>query len=407
MLCLADQLCSFSCLPDELPAVSDSPIRDAVTLGSAFHLLYGYNQAGKAALLPRSPEKKLIHSTEHPLSNEGLTPVRIWLVIVALVVAVMVLVGGATRLTDSGLSITEWAPISGAIPPLTKNDWVAAFLEYQVTTEFKTINKNMTLEEFKFIFWWEWGHRFLGRMIGLIFAIPLAWFWFTGRLTPWLKPRLLVLLALGGLQGFIGWWMVKSGLVGRVDVSQIRLAIHLTLACIIFAMTIWILRSITRHDGYALPGHSWQAALLFVLVLVQIFLGGLVAGLDAGMAFNTWPNMNGHFVPEGIWAIEPLWRNFVDNATTVQFVHRITAYVLWGVALLHAINLHRLVRSSTHSKRAIVLFLLITAQAVLGIITLVLQVPLEWGLLHQFGALVVLAFAVSHWRAFTINVVKP
>ena len=338
-----------------------------------------------------------------PSDRDAFFPIRVWLILVAIVLAIMVLVGGATRLTDSGLSITEWAPLRGAIPPMSHLDWLGEFEKYKGTTEFQTINKHMTLEEFKFIFWWEWGHRFLGRFIGLLFALPLAWFWITGRLTPWLKPRLLILLALGGLQGFIGWWMVKSGLVNRVDVSQIRLAIHLTMACIIFAMTIWVLRSLTRHDGDTQPEFSWQGAALFGLILLQIFLGGLVAGLDAGMAFNTWPSMNGEMIPTGLFAITPIWQNFVDNATTVQFVHRVTAYILWGAALAHMMHLYRHLGSTSHSRRAIVLFVLVTVQAVLGIVTLILQVPLEWGLLHQFGALVVLAFCVSHWRAFTMQ----
>ena len=338
-----------------------------------------------------------------PLSYDQLRPVRVWLVLVAVVVAIMVLVGGATRLTDSGLSITEWAPIRGAIPPLSVADWMIEFEKYKTTTEFQTINSSMTLDQFKFIYWWEWGHRFLGRLIGLLFALPLVFFWWTGRLTPWLKPRLLLLLALGGLQGAVGWWMVKSGLVNRVDVSQIRLAVHLTLACVIFAYTIWVLRSLTRHDGYPAFGFGRQSAVIVFLVLAQIFLGGLVAGLDAGMAYNTWPSMNGELLPSAALAIEPIWRNFVDNAAMVQFLHRICAYLIVIAVLVHAFLITQSNPETSHSRRAIFLVTLVSVQAVLGIATLIMQVPMNWALIHQLGALVVLAFAIAHWRAFSMG----
>ncbi len=326
--------------------------------------------------------------------------IRIWLYSVAALVAVMVLVGGATRLTDSGLSITEWAPISGAIPPLSAGDWNEAFELYQQTTEFQTINASMTLDEFKVIFWWEWGHRFLGRLIGLVYGIPLVWFWLRGLVPRRLKVPLLVLLALGGLQGFIGWWMVKSGLVGRVDVSQIRLAIHLTLACGILACAVWIARSTVMHLGDRLQSAQWQAGLITIAILLQIFAGGLVAGLDAGMAFNTWPTMNGKWAPEGLLAAQSFTANLTDNAVMVQFNHRNLAYVIWIGVLAHLVWLMLRHSGSTHVRRAGVLFGLVCLQAFLGIAVLIMQVPLGWALLHQFGAVVVLAFAVAHSYAF-------
>ncbi|MFD0915595.1 COX15/CtaA family protein [Pseudahrensia aquimaris] len=325
--------------------------------------------------------------------------VRYWLYAVAAIVAVMVLVGGATRLTDSGLSITEWKPVTGVIPPLSAEDWAVEKDKYRTTTEYQTQNKGMPMAEFKVIYWWEWGHRFLGRLVGLVAVIPLVYFWMRNRLPSWSKPRLLLLVAMGGLQGFIGWWMVKSGLVNRVDVSQIRLAVHLTMACIIFAYTIWLARSLVAHSSGRLFASAWQGGALVILLLVQVFMGGLVAGLDAGMAYNTWPDMNGAMVPDGLFAMTPWWLNFTDNAMMVQFMHRITAYLLLAAVIAHAVVMMRREPSSPHARRAMLLVGLVTLQAALGIATLLMQVPMNWALAHQFGAVVILAVAVAHWHA--------
>lgn len=309
----------------------------------------------------------------------------------------MVLVGGATRLTDSGLSITEWEPITGVIPPLTHEAWMVEFKKYQQTTEYQTVNRGMTLLQFEFIFWWEWAHRFLGRLVGLAVLVPLVIFWMRGRLTPWMKPRAVVLLFSIALQGAIGWWMVVSGLVGRTDVSQIRLAVHLTMACGIFVYALWLAFGIRPSKTEPSRGLARWAGALTGFVLVQVFAGGLVAGLDAGMAYNTWPLMAGSMVPEGLLVIDPAWRNFIDNAMTVQFVHRITAYLLWAAALAHVVQVY--LAEPAHAPRAFVIFALISAQAMVGITTLLLQVPLFWALLHQFGAVIVLLATTYHWRA--------
>ncbi|MDA8870243.1 COX15/CtaA family protein [Rhizobiaceae bacterium] len=333
----------------------------------------------------------------HDTTRQDGWPVRTWLWSVAVLIAVMVLVGGATRLTDSGLSITQWNPISGVIPPLSLADWQAEFSLYQTTTEFQTVNASMTLAQFKFIFWWEWGHRQLGRLIGLAVLLPLIGFWATGRLSRWLKPR-AVLLFLGiCAQGAIGWWMVASGLTDRVDVAPLRLAIHLTAACVVFAWTVWLALSIspaTRRPSSKLA--SWALALV-ALVFVQIFAGGLVAGHDAGMAWNTWPKMDGKLVPDGLWLMAPGWLNLFENALTIQFVHRTTAYLVWIAVLLHWVQAARVDRA--HAARAGLLFGAVCVQAVMGIATLVMQVPLSWALAHQFGAVVVLALTVWHWHA--------
>ncbi len=325
--------------------------------------------------------------------------VRNWLYLVALLIFIMVIVGGATRLTDSGLSITEWKPLLGAIPPLNASDWQIAFEKYRLIPEYQLINKGMSLDEFKFIYWWEWGHRFLGRFIGLVVFFPLAFFWLSGRLESWMKPHLAFLFVLGGLQGFIGWWMVSSGLVERVDVSQYRLATHLTLACIIFAYTLWLARSLAVHSNEPVSKNISVLAPIFVLaILVQIFLGALVAGLDAGLAFNDWPTMDGTFIPGDMWILNPALINAFENPKTVQFIHRMSAYALIILALMQMLVAIKSTSGDTHKRRTIVLMVLTLTQAAIGVATLVLQVPLNWGLYHQGGALVVLGFAIAHWR---------
>jgi heme a synthase len=315
--------------------------------------------------------------------------IRLWLYVVAGLVFAMVIVGGATRLTDSGLSITEWKPILGAIPPVNDADWNDAFRKYQAIPEYHLVNKGMSLESFKFIYWWEWSHRFLGRFIGLAFFVPFVFFWATRRIERTAVPRLLGLFVLGGLQGLLGWYMVKSGLVDRVDVSQYRLAAHLTLALAIYAAIIWTALGFGRPTRNVLGSRTGQMALGIVgLVLLQVAIGGFVAGLKAGLNYNTWPLMADKIVPSGLGMLSPWWINLFENAMTVQFVHRTAAYILFGVVLVHAVQ-HR----SNTSK---VLFGTVLGQAILGICTLLWHVPISLALVHQGGALVVLAAAIVH-----------
>ncbi len=328
------------------------------------------------------------------------TVVRIWLYVVLVVLFALVLVGGATRLTDSGLSITEWKPIHGVIPPLSVADWTEEFEKYQQIPEYQQINKGMSLDEFKVIFWWEWGHRLLARGVGFVFAIPLAFFWLTGRLESQLKPKLLGILALGGVQGAIGWWMVASGLVDRVDVSQYRLATHLIIACFIFAACMVVARGLAPHSaGPSSRATQRFAGFVVIAVLIQIYLGALVAGLDAGLAYNTWPKMDGAWWPGDLMIIEPLWRNFFESPKTVQFIHRLGAYAVLVLAVWHAISAMREEGGeTTHARRALLLLGLVVAQVAAGVITLIYQVPMSWALVHQGLALVVLGFACAHWR---------
>lgn len=329
--------------------------------------------------------------------GRGLAAVRIWLLVVAAMIIAMVVVGGATRLTESGLSITEWKPIHGTIPPLTDAEWQEEFLKYQQIPQFKLMNPDMDLSGFKFIFWWEWSHRLLGRVIGLVFAVPLVFFWWRGYLPRRLRWPLAGLFALGGLQGVVGWWMVASGLVERTEVSQYRLAIHLTLACLLLAAVVWVAEGLAppRRRSAALPSRVPAMALVIVAaVLVQIFLGGLVAGLRAGWTFNTWPLIDGTLVPGNLFVQEPWWVNLFENPLTVQFDHRMVAYGVFLLALVHAVRS----RGTAAAAGAWALFAAVTAQATLGVLALVHMVPLSLGLAHQFGAVVVLTIAVAHAR---------
>ncbi len=330
-------------------------------------------------------------------SNRAL--VRWWLYAVLVVLYALFVIGGATRLTDSGLSITEWQPIHGIIPPLSVADWQEEFAKYKRIPQYEELNAGMTLAQFKSIFWWEWTHRFIARSVGFVVALPLIFFWLTGRLERRLKPRLLGLLLLGGLQGAIGWWMVASGLAERVSVSQYRLAVHLVMACLIFVSTMAIARGLAPHsDPPATRRIQLFAGWMVFFVLFQIYLGALVAGLDAGLAYNTWPLMDGAVVPHGLFTIEPAWRNLFENPKTVQFIHRLGAYTVFVLALWHMIAVRRAAPGTTHARRATFLFGLVTVQAIIGITTLLEVAPLGWSLFHLAFALIVLGFAAAHWR---------
>jgi cytochrome c oxidase assembly protein subunit 15 len=312
--------------------------------------------------------------------------VRLWLYAIAFLVFCMVIVGGVTRLTDSGLSITEWRPMLGAIPPLNESDWQAAFEKYKLIPEYQIQNKGMELGDFKFIYWWEWTHRFLGRSIGVAFALPLIYFAVTRKMELRLWPRLLALFVLGGAQGALGWYMVSSGLVDRIDVSQYRLAAHLTLAAFIFAAIVWIANGVGRTRQYPASFDDWFAVVLTGLILLQIAAGGLVAGLDAGQGYTTWPKMDGQWIPEGLTAIAPGWRNIFENAMTVQFDHRLVAYFILLIAIIHAWR--------SFTLPAMILAYVVFTQACLGVLTLLLHVPLAVALVHQAGAMIVLTAAV-------------
>jgi cytochrome c oxidase assembly protein subunit 15 len=330
------------------------------------------------------------------------TSVAIWLFAVACLVFAMVVVGGATRLTDSGLSITEWRPVTGAIPPLNQADWASEFAKYRQIPEYRQVNAGMSLEQFKTIYWWEWAHRLLGRLIGVAFAIPFLVFLAMGKLSRDVLARCLILLALGGLQGFIGWWMVSSGLADRVDVAPERLTIHLGLALIIFAMLIWTALDVLAGPNHTRPPRRWVRAgyALLALVYVQILLGGLVAGNDAGLVYNDWPAMNGAFLPEVDWS-RGAWRAFLHDQALVQFNHRMTAYLLLIAATVFAVRAFRSPVEDVHKAIAVIVAVLVWIQAGIGIATLMTGVPIGLGVTHQVMAVLVLACTV--WLAWTVQ----
>lgn len=339
------------------------------------------------------------HDEEAGAAAERSAPaIRLWLFVVAAMIFAMVVVGGSTRLTGSGLSITEWAPIMGAIPPLSEADWAAAFAKYREIPQYRLENAGMGLDEFKAIFWWEWSHRLLGRAIGLVYAIPLVWFVVSGAIGRARLPRYLVLLVLGGLQGFVGWWMVASGLVDRVTVAPYRLAVHLTLASVIFAAVLWTALTCGKSSRQRRrsPILRIGAGATLGWVIFQIFLGALVAGNHAGLVYNTWPSMNGHFAPPDLMTWEPWWRNFFENHAMVQFLHRLGAYVLFALAIGQFALVVITARTAAARVSAFALGLAVAFQLLVGIATLLMQVPMSLALTHQAMAMIVLIAAVFH-----------
>ena len=330
-----------------------------------------------------------------------LRALRIWLGLIAALVVAMILVGGATRLTESGLSITEWKPVTGAIPPLSESDWEAAFEAYKQIPQYAELNPGMSLDAFKTIYWWEWTHRSLGRLIGAVFFVPFVVFWLAGYIPRALLPRLIGLFLLGALQGVVGWYMVKSGLVDRVSVSQYRLTVHFGLALVILGYTLWLLLNLgARQQADGWPTVAWIAAGVFALLFLQMLAGAVVAGLDAGMGFNTWPLINGAFVPSGLVEARPWYLNLFENPLAVQFNHRMLGYavVIATVAQLAWLAWRRATPVLVGS--ALTLALLAVFQAVIGVWTLLLAVPITLGLAHQAGAVAVFLAALCHfWLA--------
>jgi len=335
------------------------------------------------------------------LRSDRSTPVAIWLFVVAALVLGMIVVGGATRLTDSGLSITEWRPVTGTIPPLSAADWQAEFDKYRQIPQYQLVNRGMSLEEFQFIYWWEWGHRFLGRLVGLVYALPFAYFLIRREIPKRLVLRCFGLFALGGLQGAIGWWMVSSGLSDRVSVAPERLMTHLGLAFALFAALIWTALDALRGEArQALPSPWSKFAFgLMGLIFLQILLGALVAGNDAGLVYNDWPLMNGTLFPRS-YAGDGLWGTIAHSQGAVQLHHRLVGYVLTGVVIWMAISARRTNYVPPPAKRLMMATTHATLlQVVFGIATLMMVVPLWMGIVHQFMAAVVLGLATAFaWR---------
>lgn len=336
------------------------------------------------------------------LRSDRSKPVAIWLLVVAAMVLAMVIVGGATRLTDSGLSITEWKPVTGAIPPLSAADWQAEFDLYKQIPQYAQLNAGMTLGQFKTIYWWEWGHRFLGRLLGVVFAIPFVVFAIRRQLPKRLFLRLGGIFVLGGLQGAVGWWMVASGLANRVSVAPERLMVHLGLAFALLGLLLW-----TAFDAWSgaarqtLPS-PWgrRAAVLIGAIYLQILLGALVAGNDAGLIYTDWPLMNGRLVPDG-YGTDALWTTLAHDQGAVQLHHRLLAYALALAAVALAAAAWRS-RSLSREGRwlGVATAAAILLQGVLGVVTLMARAPVGLSIAHQLAAALVFGLAVGFgWRA--------
>ncbi|MFD2183130.1 COX15/CtaA family protein [Rhodoplanes azumiensis] len=330
---------------------------------------------------------------------------RLWLLAVAGLVFLTVIVGGATRLTESGLSIVEWKPLTGALPPFSEAAWQAEFDKYKAIPQYEILNRGMGLHDFKVIYWWEWAHRNVARLTGMVFLLPFLWFLWRGALTRGLIVGLSAIFALGAVQAGVGWWMVASGLADRIFVSHYRLAFHLTLACVIFAALVFTAARLGARPGEAAP---WRlragAGVLVGLVLAQIYFGALVAGMRAGLVHNTWPLIDGALIPStsDLFFADPVWINFFENTLTIQFTHRMVGYVLALVAILHLVD----AMLSGGGRRGVRLGALAVAVAILvqiaiGVMTLLARVPLDLAILHQATALVLLLVATLHAERLT------
>jgi heme a synthase len=327
--------------------------------------------------------------------------IALWLMVLFVLVVVMIAVGGLTRLTGSGLSITEWRPVTGALPPTGAEDWAAEFDRYREIPQYRIVNQGMTLEEFKFIYWWEWGHRQLGRVIGLVWAAGFLGFLVARRIPTGWTPRLLGLGALGGLQGAIGWWMVASGLEGgMIRVASYRLAVHLGLAFLILGLIAWYVLKLRREETDLLQARRQQnpalvgwGAVLIGVGFAQILLGALVAGIDAGRGYVDWPLMGGAVFPDGAFNLSPLWTNFTENPALVQFNHRVLGYVLLLLGLVAWWRSRA--SANTYIRRAFdAMLLAMLAQVVLGVFTVLHAAPWQIAIVHQFGAVVLFALII-------------
>ena len=330
--------------------------------------------------------------------------VGIWLLVIALLIAAMVVVGGLTRLTGSGLSITEWHPVTGMLPPMSDAAWQAEFAKYQGTPQYALLNKGMGLASFQTIYWWEWTHRLLGRVLGAVFLLPFLYFLWTRRIDRALVPRLVVIFLLGAAQGLLGWWMVKSGLEPhRVAVSQYRLAAHLGLAVALFGFVLWTALEVLgarRTSITALARFRPWAFALAALIFIQMLLGAFMAGLNAGRAFDTWPTYGGTWIPPGLYDLSPWWINHFENPALVHFQHRMVGYdiaifVVWLFVVLHRAGADKPVRMA-----AVHVLALTALQIALGVLTVIGGVPLALAAVHQIAALALFGSVV--WLTYAI-----
>ena len=319
----------------------------------------------------------------------------LWLFAGCLLIFTMVIVGGITRLTGSGLSMVDWNLFMGAIPPLNYQEWIEAFDQYKQYPEYQERNYMFNLSDFKKIFFWEYLHRMLGRFIGLVFIIPYIYFIIRKRFTKKLFIQSTILLFMGSLQGFFGWWMVKSGLVDQPDVSHFRLATHLITAFLTFSYTFWILLSLIFPEKKRFNKLLYKSSLiLFFVVILQIIYGAFVAGLDAGQIYNTWPKMYDKWIAESVYAMTPIWKNFLYGLSGVQFVHRYLALIITLIILFIYIKSKKIELSTIENNAINILAVIILLQILIGIFTLIYGVPIWLGIIHQLCAFLLLAATV-------------
>jgi cytochrome c oxidase assembly protein subunit 15 len=350
-----------------------------------------FEEVGEARAPKPAPQGGLI-DTGRRGARRG---IRLWLMVLFALVVVMIAVGGLTRLTDSGLSITEWRPVTGALPPMSEAHWQSEFDKYRAIPQYELLNKGMSLAEFKFIYWWEWGHRQLGRVIGLVWAIGFVGFVVARQIPRGWTGRLLLLGALGGAQGAIGWWMVASGLQGEmIAVASYRLATHLGLAFVILGLIAWYVFALGREERELMQARRAREAKLFSLstglmhfALLQILIGALVAGIDAGRSYTDWPLMAGGFLPPDMMELQPWWRNLFENPGTVQFIHRMSGYLLLVFGIVVWLRGRRSAHGTTRGAFNAV-FAVLLLQMLLGIMTVLYIAPWQLAIAHQFVAVV-------------------
>ncbi|MFP7570503.1 heme A synthase [Marivita sp. S2033] len=350
-----------------------------------------FEEVGDTTPRPAAPQGGMIDKGR----SDARGAIRIWLMVLFALVTVMIVVGGLTRLTDSGLSITEWRPVTGAIPPLNAEDWQREFDLYRAIPEYQLQNKGMSLSEFQFIYWWEWGHRQLGRVIGLVWALGFFGFLLARKIPAGWTGRLVLIGALGGIQGAIGWWMVASGLSGaRLDVASYRLATHLGLAFVILGFIAWYTFLLGRKERDLMQARRSREGKLFSLAtglmhfsFLQILLGALVAGIDAGRTYNDWPLMAGAFLPPFPFELEPVWRNFFENAGLVQFMHRIAGYLLLAFGIVVWLRARKSANADTRFRFNAV-FAMLWIQMGLGIVAVLYMAPWQIAIAHQIGAVI-------------------
>lgn len=338
-------------------------------------------------------------SIEPSIQNKYDKQVSAWLIFVAAVIFFMIILGGATRLTHSGLSMVDWNPIMGVVPPLNGAEWTQTFERYKEFPEYQKVNKGMSLDEFKSIFYFEYFHRVLGRLIGLIFLVPFLFFWFRGRIRRSMLPQMTTMFILGGMQGLLGWYMVKSGLVNDPQVSQYRLTAHLLAAVIIYIYILWVAFGLQKKSPIVILETAGKTLYRYAigltgLIVFMISTGGFVAGTKAGYAFNTFPLMGDKFIPNGMYTLQPFWLNWFENIAAIQFNHRMIAYLLILLIPLFSFAVKRLAITQRSVTAAHLLLAMLVIQVSLGVATLLLHMPVVIAVSHQGGAILLLTIAL-------------